>query len=257
MSENVKIIDADSDNIENFSICGYKHKQQAGYRRKVAWLRDRFREGLRYKILFSEEDADVGFIEYIPAEYAWRGVKAKRFMFIHCIALFKKSYKNKGYGSMLIEECLRDAEKEGMDGVAVVTSKDTWMAGKKLFLKNGFEVADTAQKKFELMVKKFREVDSPEFTHSWDDTENRHKSGLTIIWSDQCPYCIKAVSEITETAKKEFKLSPNIVELKTYEDAQSSPTPYAIFSILLNGKIVADHPISNTRFINIMNKEMI
>jgi len=47
-----------------------------------------------------------------------------------------------------------------------------------------------------------------------------------------------------------------VVELKNSKQAQSAPSPFGIFNIVLNGKLVADHPISNTRFVNIMKKEL-
>ncbi len=74
-------------------------------------------------------------------------------MVIHCIFNIYRKHQRKGYGSLLVQECLKDAQKEKMYGVAVVTRKDTWMVGKELFLKNGFEVVDTAPPDFELLVK--------------------------------------------------------------------------------------------------------
>jgi hypothetical protein len=44
------------------------------------------------------------------------------------------------------------------------------------------------------------------------------------------------------------------VELKTARDAQAAPTPYAVFSIIQNGQVVADHMVSNTRFKNILKQ---
>jgi len=46
--------------------------------------------------------------------------------------------KNKGYGSLLVKESIKDAEKQGKYGVAVITSEGAFMVGKDLFLKNGF-----------------------------------------------------------------------------------------------------------------------
>jgi hypothetical protein len=42
-----------------------------------------------------------------------------------------------------------------MCGVAVVTRKGPFMAGKELFVKNGVVAVDTALPDFELLVKKF------------------------------------------------------------------------------------------------------
>ena len=37
-------------------------------------------------------------------------------------------------------------------------------------------------------------------------------------------------------------------------DAQNAPTPYAVFAVIYDGRLLADHQISRARFRNIMNK---
>jgi N-acetylglutamate synthase-like GNAT family acetyltransferase len=255
--ERIEIIDTNEDNISDYGFCGYKDIKQEGYRRKINWLKKRFAEAAKFKVLHSTERGAVGAIEYIPGKYAWRAVEADGYMLIHCLFIMLKKYKEKGYGSLLVEECLKDAKREKMHGVAVVTRKGTWMAGKEIFLKNGFEVVDKAPPDFELLVKKLKKsVPTPEFKKEWGKKLSKFKKGLTIIHSDQCPYCAKAVKEITETAQKKYCIKPKVIELKNARQAQNVPSPFAIFSIIYNGKLVADHPISSTRFVNIMNKEL-
>ena len=114
----------------------------------------------------------------------------------------------------------------------------------------------TAHPDFELLVKQFDTSSPPKFPRDWEQRRNQYGSGLVIIRSDQCPYITKSVKEITETAEKRCGITPNVVELKNYKDAQSAPSAFAVFEIIYDGKLVADHPISNTRFMNIMNKEV-
>jgi hypothetical protein len=54
--------------------------------------------------------------------------------------------------------------------------------------------------------------------------------------------------------KNTYKLKTKIVDIKTHQDSQNAPTPYAVFAIICNGRMLADHPISRTRFVNIMKK---
>jgi len=250
----IEIIDTNADNISEYGFCGYKSIKQEGYKRKIDWLKKRFSEGLKFKVLYSAKDGSVGFIEYIPGKYTWRAVEARGYMVIHCIVIMKREYKGKGYGKFLLKECLQDAKKEKMDGVAVVTSKSTWMAKKDLFLKNGFELAQEAPPCFELLMKKFTNAPSPKFKGDWDKRLESYSSGLTIILSNQCPYVEKSVKEISETSQKKYGIKAKIIELKNCREAQNAPSAYGIFNIVYNGKLVADHPISNTRFTNIMNK---
>jgi len=77
-------------------------------------------------------------------------------MFIHCIYIQWKRCKGRGFGTLLIKECVKDAKKASMNGVAVVTREGTWMVGKELFLKNGFEEVEKALPDFSLLVKKFK-----------------------------------------------------------------------------------------------------
>lgn len=258
MMRDIEIIETNLDNIGNFGLCGYKNIKQEGLRRKIEWLKDRFSEGMKIKTLYSKKDGTQGMIEYIPGEYCWRPVDAKGYMFIHCIFVgFKGAYKGKGYGSLILDECIKDAKKQKMNGVAVVTREGAFMAGREFFEKNGFEVLDSAPPDFQLLVKKFnKKAQNPKFKGDWEKKLNQYSKGLTIIRADQCPYTAKNVEEMKETAEKIYGIKPNIIDLKNYKEAQNSPCAFGIFCIIYDGKIVAHHPISNKRFQNIMNKEV-
>ena len=254
--EGINIIDTNADNILEYGICGYKNIKRPGYPEKIKWLNERFTEGLKIKTLYSNQDGTQGMIEYISGEYCWRPVEASGYMFIHCIFVgFKRAYKGKGYASLLVDECLKDAKKEHKHGVAVVTRKGSFMAGKELFLKNGFEAVDKATPDFELLVKKFdKNAPTPKFKEDLKKKLSPYSKDLTIIRADQCPYSVKNVIEISKTAEKIYGIKPNIINLKNYEEAQNSPCPFGTFCIIYNGEIIAEHPISNKRFMNIMNK---
>ncbi len=254
--QDIKIIDANAGNIHEFGMCGYKNMKQEGYRLKVEWLKQRFAEGMKYKILYSEQDGAVGAVEYIPGEYAWRPVDAAGYLVIHCIFIIPRTYKTKGWGGLLLEECRQDALKENKYGVAVVTRKGTWMAGKALFIKHGYETVDKAPPDFELLVNKINPSNpSPKFKGNWEKRLHRYGDGLVIITSDQCPYTTKAIKEIGESARIDHGLTPSIIELENSRDAQdNSPCAFGAFCIVYRGKVIADHPISKTRFKNIMDK---
>jgi len=250
----IKLIEATAENLQEFGMCGYKNPKVEGFQRKIRWTQERMKEGMKYKVLVSEAKGTVGAIEYIPGEYAWRPVNAKNFMFIHCLFIVPKNIKGKGFGQMLLDSCIEDAKAKDMNGVAIVTRKGTWMASNTLFLKNGFEIVDSAKSDFQLLCKSFKDVDKkPSFSESLKN-ETKFNKGLVIVSSDQCPYTTKAINEISETAINEYKIKPTIIELKSYKEAQNSPCAFGTFCILYDGKIVAENPISNTRFKNIMNK---
>ena len=90
----MKMVDIDAANFEKRGFFCYMSKRKApGYALKSAWLKKRFGEGLRIKML---ELPERGFIEYIPGEYAWRAIAAKGWMAVHCLWVVGKS-KGKGY----------------------------------------------------------------------------------------------------------------------------------------------------------------
>ena len=248
----VIIIDVDENNISQYPPKCFLNPKNEGYQIKLEWLKKRFSEGLKIKLLYLETKC-IGFIEYVPGEYAWRAVDAKGYMFIHCIWISPNKHKEKGYGSLLVKECIKDAKKEGKYGVAVVTSEGPFMAGRALFLKNAFESVAKAKPSFELMIKTLKKGPLPEF-EDWEKQLSKYE-GLNIIYANQCPWVARSIKDLGEIAKKKG-LKLKVFELKNAKQAQSTPSIYATFNLVYNGKLLVDHYISNTRFLNIMNKEL-
>lgn len=82
---------------------------------KCQWLDANAKFGLRAKTLLDPDGAPCGYIEYIPGEYAWRGVDAAEYMFIHCVWIYSRRHQRQGWGSVMIDACLADAHKEGRE----------------------------------------------------------------------------------------------------------------------------------------------
>lgn len=252
-TEQMEIISLNPENILDYGFCGYKdankHKEML---RKAAWYKEYYPKGLRINILMSQKNGSQGMIEYIAGEYAHRPVAADNFMFIHCLFVgYKKEYKEHGYGSRLIESCIKDAEKLKMDGVAVVTRKGSFMAKKDIFVRNGFAVFDQRKPDFELLGLQFRATShSPGFL---ENSLQDYIDGLYILRSPQCPYTEKNVLAMVETAEN-MGFNPRVVELSGHEAAQLNPSPFGTFALIYNGELLSHHPISNTRFQNIMRK---
>lgn len=222
-----------------------------GYLKKLEWLEKRFSEGLKIKLMYQEGKC-IGFIEYVPGEQAWRAVDAAGYMFIHCIWISPNKYKDIGNASLLVGECIADARKEGKYGVAVVTSEGSFMAGKSLFLKNGFKSVASANPSFELMVKTLAKGTLPKF-RDWEKQLSRYK-GPNIIYAKQCPWVARFIEELGETVK-ERGLELKVTELENAAQAQNAPSIYAVFNLVYNGRLLADHYISNRRFLTIIERE--
>jgi len=232
------IVTVTADNLEAEGFFCYMSKRKSeGFARKQRWLKERLAEGLRIKLLRLPER---GFIEYLPGEHAWRAVRADGYMMIHCLWVVGRS-KNRGFGAALLEECVGEAKRGGMKGVAMVTSEKNWLAGRKLLASRGFECAAEAAPAFSLMVKKFGKGPSPEFAGGWEDKARSFGQGLTVIRSDQCPYIVDATATAVGAAEK-AGIPSRVVELRNRGDVlRMSPTPYGVFGLVLDGKLLSYH----------------
>ena len=247
-----QIIDTNAENICGCSLCGNKIANNLGHRQKSNWLKELYTEGLRYKVLRSEKFGDIGMIEYALGNSAWRPVEAEGYFVIHCLMVHSK-HKRKGLGSLLVESCLYDAKKSRCRGVAVVTSSDAFMAKSDLFIKAGFVSVDRIPP-YELLVKKLEKTAAdPRFIVERERLCKRYRKGVTILAADQCPYVSKSAERIAEASRR-LGLEPKVVRVGSAKASRELPTPYGVFSILYDGKLIAGRPISATRFTSIMRR---
>ena len=242
MKEEVEILTADAENIERLGFFCYKSKPKtSGYKKKLAWLRQRFSEGMRIKILY-ENGKSKAFMEYIPGEYAWRAVGAKNYLFVHCLWVVGRA-KGKGYGSRLLDECIQDARVEGFDGVAMLTSSGNWLAGSDLLLKHGFEVVAQAPPSFELLTLGFRQAALPTLPDNWDDRLGKFGRDMTVIYTDQCPYIDRLVQAVFN-AGRELGIEVRAVEFHDCEQVQKdAPSAYGVYNVVYRGALMSYHPI--------------
>ena len=105
MDEAFEIITVDADNVDRHGFFCYMSKRKApGYAQKCAWLAARFAEGLKLHMVHETGGRTVGFIEYIPGEFAWRVVHAPGYLVIHCLWVVGKG-KGKGFGTASLAPC--------------------------------------------------------------------------------------------------------------------------------------------------------
>ncbi len=135
----------------------------------------------------------------------------------------------------------------------MVTSSDAFMAKRDLFIKAGFVAVDRIQP-YELLVKKLKQnAPDPRFIVDRERIFKRYRKGLTILAADQCPFVPKTAEKIA-AASRTLGLKPNVVRILSAKESRDLPTPYGTFSILYDGKLIAERPISATRFLSIMRR---
>jgi hypothetical protein len=234
MDHSVEIIDVTGENVDKAGFfCFMSKKKSPGYALKLAWLKERFSDGLRLKMLKLPER---GFIEYIPGQFAWRAVNASGYMFIHCLWVVGKS-KGKGFSRLLLKICEQDARDSGMNGVAVATSEGTWLVGKEVFLESGYTAVDTAPPTFTLLVKKFKDAPDPSFCGNWEQNQKAAGYGMTIFRTDQCPY-IEDLTGIRITEAEKHKIPYKVLHLNSADEVRAkSPSAYGVFNSTLSGSL--------------------
>jgi len=248
----MKLIDVTCDNVEATGFfCKMSQRKSEGYRRKLAWLRERFAEGLRMKLL-DLQDGGRGFIEYLPGEYAWRAVDAAGYLFIHCLWVVGAS-KGRGYGRLLLEQCIADAQCGQRAGVAMLTSEGNFLLGRDFLAAHGFVSAGHAPPSFELMVRRFGRAPLPRLPADWTARAARCGPGLTVFRTDQCPYFDDA-TDSARAAARQCGLHCNVVPLTSAaEIREKSPTAYGTFALVCAGRVISYHPTPTKRLVEIIH----
>jgi len=251
-NNNIKILDVNAENVAELGVFCIKNKKSSAYHAKVEWFQSKLNKGLKIKIAVDKNDKQIGFIEYIPSELAWRPIKVDNYYFIQCIVLFAKKEKENGIGSLLIQQCEQDAKDNNKSGICAMSSKGPWIANKSIYEKNDFTLADSLGR-FELMFKPFDNGKSKPSFIDWTKQQSKYK-GWNLIYSDQCPWHEKSINDIQESAiNNGIKLT--VKKLESPKEAQMAPSGFGTFSLIKDGKLLEDHYISKTRFENILRKE--
>ncbi|WP_299395117.1 hypothetical protein [Pelagibius sp.] len=226
-------------------FCKMSARKEAGYQRKLAWLKARFDEGLQMRLLGGGER---GFIEFIPGDFAWRAIrKAGDYLVIHCLWVVGRS-KGKGHSTVLIEEALAAAKAGGFKGVAAVTSTGNWLIDAGILAHHGFESVAAAEPGFDIMVRKLDpKAPDPAFCGGWRkklEAVPGGGRGLTVFRSDQCPYLDNAVQIVADYAADKGMAFRQIEMTSASEVRRLSPTPYGVFAIVKDGELLAYHYLS-------------
>lgn len=203
------------------------------------------------KIAVDGSGKQLGYIEYMPGETAWRPVIAPNYFFIQCIVIFSNEIKNQGLGSQLIKECELDAMENNKSGICTMSSNGPWVAKSQLFEKNNFTLADSRER-FNLLIKSFDDKAAVPKLIDWTKQQSQYK-GWNLVYAAQCPWHEKSVTDLLNSAK-ENSINLKVIKLETARQAQNAPSGFATFSLIYDGKLLADHYISKTRFENIIKQ---
>ncbi len=251
--ENINLVDVTPFNVEKYGVFCAKDQKSEAYTTKVNWIKDKLNDSVRLIIALNDKGKQLGYIEYTDGEKAWRPVIARNYLFINCIVIMSKKDRQHGVGKMLVNKVVKVARENNKTGVCVITSKGSWLADDSLFTKAGFSIIES-KARFDLMyLQLVASENKPKFI-DWTVEASKYK-GLNLVYTDQCPWHVKSVTDLSnEAVSRGIKLK--IKKIASYEEAQKSPTGFGTFGLIYDGKILADHYISKTRFKNILEKEI-
>lgn len=249
----IRIETVTSENVGELGLYCIKDKKAPGYQKKLQWFQHEIKNGLRICIAKNPDDEQLGFIEYIPSELAWRPVRADNYFFVQCIMVYGKKVRNQDIGSALIRHCEEEAKAEGKHGICAMTSKGSWIATKQIFEKNGFSQCDK-RGRFELMFKPINEKSDPPQLNNWNEQQKKYQ-GWNLLYADQCPWHIKSATDLQNAATK-HGIDLNVIQIASPIEAQEGPSGYGTYALIKDGKLLEDHYISKTRFENILKKEL-
>lgn len=239
-------VDLNASNIEDHHLCcalgDPKHAE--GVARKRSWLKRRFKEGLVFRKL---DVRGKVFIEYAPAELAWRPIVAPGWLTIHCLWVSGR-FAKQGHGKALLQSCLDDAKARGKRGVVIAAAdrKRPFLSDPKFLKRQGFEVVDQAGV-FRLYAKAVDDNDGtePRFAaavHKASSPPEGKK--LHLSFTDQCPFNLHWSKQMKRDAEV-LGFDVELKHLTRRQDAQRCPSPLGAFS-MKRGEGLALHHLATT-----------
>ena len=235
------------DNIDKEHICcAMSNKQSIA---KKEWMKERFEEGL---VFYRSEERGKCFIEYIPAESAWVPIIAPGYLYINCLWI-AGSMKGHGYSNDLMNECIRDAVRQGKKGLCILSSekrKKEFLADPKYLAYKGFRIADESDCGITLMYFPIDEdAPVPEFKECARHPET-DESGFVIYYTDQCPFTYYWVPRVAGVAA-EHGITLKTVHIKDRETAQNVPAPVTTYALFRNGSFITHAVQSDKKFLEL------
>jgi ribosomal protein S18 acetylase RimI-like enzyme len=230
------------------AIAGKQH--QEGVDLKKAFLA----RGLERGLVFRKLDVrGKVFIEYAPADSAWRPVSAPGYLVIHCLWVSGR-YKAQGIGRDLLRYCLEEGSEHR--GVVVVAGRKPYLTDTRFYQHHGFEVVDRTESGFDLLCHRSEDgAPAPRFTPNAKRSAVPEDSGVHFEYAYQCPFVPGCLRDMSEVAR-EIGLSVTTRELASAKEAQSAASPFGTFGAFLYGKLVTHELTSPKKFRKMLEKAL-
>ena len=250
-----EFVDLDSSNIGREHICcaivGKDH--QEGVDRKKAFLSSGFDRGVVFRKL---DVRGKVFIEYAPAEAAWRPVVAPGYLVIHCLWVSGR-YKGRQLGRVLLQHCLDDAGA-GHHGVVGVSGRSPYLTDTRFYLHHGFELVERTETGYDLVCYR-RDGDqgapTPRFAANARKGTVSEAEGVHFEYVYQCPFVPGCLQDMSAVAT-EFDLVVTSRELTTVEEVRDAASPFGTFGAFLHGRLITHELMSGNKFRKLLEEKL-
>lgn len=196
------------------------------------WLTDRLEEGM---VIKSMDTPFAAFIQYGPAEIAWRSVLAPGFTLIHHLHV-EEDQSNHRLKSELLQHCELDSSKK--NGVAVMLDVEDFRELRSFYLNHGYR--ETAHLPgFVLMAKKFiYSAPNPVFALSLFEQKYPNQThNITISYANQSSFINYYIHQM-KIEFQELGFHVTLQKLRNAQEARESGSPYGTFGVFLDGQFL-------------------
>ena len=252
MISSPKFVNLTASNLAEEHICcaiaGKQH--QDGVDRKKAFLARGFEHGLVFRKL---DVRGKVFIEYAPAEAAWRPVVAPGYLVIHCLWVSGR-YKGHQIGRELLQHGLEASN--AFHGVATVAGRSPYLTDTRFYEHQGFEVVDRTDTGYDLVCYRTSgDAPQPRFADSAKRGTVPQTAGVHFDYAYQCPFVPGCLRDMSEVAR-ELGLPVTARELATAKEAQNAASPFGTFGAFLHGRLITHELMSPNKFRKLLQKEL-
>ena len=246
-----KYINLNLDNINDEHICCAigDPKHQNGVDKKKEWIKNKLKDGHVFRKLDARGKT---FIEYEPIETAWTPVNGDNYMYIYCLWV-AGSFKGKGIGKELLEYAINDAKSKKMNGICTIVSKKKkpFLGEKDFYTHFGFKVVDSIND-YELLALEFNASKTPIFNDNARKMEINDDE-FTIYYSNECPYVLYEVEELSLYAK-ENNIKINFIKIDSIEKAKNAPCIFNNWANFYKGKFISNTILNANSFKKLISK---
>lgn len=220
----------------------------------VARKRELLARGLGRGLVFRKLDVrGKVFIEYAPAEAAWRPVVAPGYLVIHCLWVSGR-YQGRGLGRELLEHCL--AAGRDHQGVAAVSGRRPYLTDTRFYLHQGFELFESTATGYDLVAFRHDEQTTPpRFTASARRGTVAEDRGVHFEYAYQCPFVPACLAGMARVARG-LGLEVSARELDTVAKVHGAASPFGTFGAFLYGRLVTHELMSERKFALLLDREL-